>query len=33
VQIEGGRVAAQGSYDQLLESSHSFRQMARAATF
>jgi ATP-binding cassette subfamily B protein len=33
VQIESGRVLAQGSYDQLLDSSPSFRQMARAATF
>jgi ABC-type multidrug transport system fused ATPase/permease subunit len=33
VQVEAGRVIAQGSYEQLLESSQSFRQMARAATF
>jgi ATP-binding cassette subfamily B protein len=33
VQIEAGRVAAIGSYEELLESSQSFRQMARAATF
>ncbi|MEO8016290.1 MAG: ABC transporter ATP-binding protein [Pseudomonadota bacterium] len=30
VQIEGGRVAAQGTYEALLESSPSFRQMAHA---
>lgn len=33
VQLDAGRVAAQGDYDQLLESSASFRQLARAATF
>jgi len=33
VQIEAGRVAAMGRYDDLLESSQSFRQMARATTF
>jgi ATP-binding cassette subfamily B protein len=33
VQLENGRVVAQGTYEQLLESSQSFQQMARAATF
>ncbi len=32
VQLERGRIVAQGTYDELLESSHSFRQLARAAT-
>jgi ATP-binding cassette, subfamily B, bacterial PglK len=32
VQLESGRIAAQGTYEQLLESSQSFRQMALAAT-
>ena len=31
VQLESGRVVAQGSYQQLLEASHTFRQMARAS--
>jgi ATP-binding cassette subfamily B protein len=31
VELEHGRVVAQGTYDQLLECSPSFRQMARAA--
>ncbi len=31
VQLENGVVAAQGSYEQLLQSSHSFRQMAQVA--
>ncbi len=33
VQLEHGRVAALGTYDELFESSQSFRQMARAAAF
>jgi ATP-binding cassette, subfamily B, bacterial PglK len=33
VQLEDGRVVAQGSYEQLIDLSQSFRQMARAATF
>ena len=33
VQIENGRVSAQGTYEALLESSPSFRQMAHAVTF
>jgi ATP-binding cassette subfamily B protein len=33
VQLEQGRVAAMGTYDQLFDSSQTFRQMARAATF
>jgi ATP-binding cassette subfamily B protein len=33
VQLEHGCVTAQGTYEQLLESSQSFGQMARAATF
>lgn len=33
VQIENGRVLAQGSYEELLVSSQSFRQMAQAVTF
>jgi ATP-binding cassette, subfamily B, bacterial PglK len=32
VQVENGRVVAQGDYDGLVESSQSFRQLARAAT-
>jgi ABC-type multidrug transport system fused ATPase/permease subunit len=32
VQIESGRVVGQGTYEQLLETSQSFRQMARAAS-
>ena len=32
VQLENGVVAAHGSYEQLLQSSHSFRQMAQFAT-
>jgi ATP-binding cassette subfamily B protein len=32
VELEHGRVVAQGTYEQLLESSPSFRQMDRAAT-
>ena len=31
VELAGGRVVAQGTYDQLLDSSPSFRQMAHAA--
>jgi ABC-type multidrug transport system fused ATPase/permease subunit len=31
VQLESGRVVAQGSYEELLEASHTFRQMARAS--
>lgn len=31
IELDHGRVAAQGSYDQLLERSPSFRKMARAA--
>jgi ATP-binding cassette subfamily B protein len=30
VQVEGGRIAAQGTYDELFERSPSFRQLARA---
>ena len=30
VELEHGRVAAQGTYEQLLESSPSFRRMAKA---
>jgi ATP-binding cassette subfamily B protein len=33
VQLEHGRVVAQGSYDELLQRSRSFQQMAQAATF
>jgi ATP-binding cassette subfamily B protein len=29
VELEGGKVAAQGTYDQLLETSPSFRKLAR----
>jgi ABC-type multidrug transport system fused ATPase/permease subunit len=29
VQLDGGRVAAQGTYEQLLETSSSFRNLAR----
>ncbi|MGI9204991.1 MAG: ABC transporter ATP-binding protein [Woeseiaceae bacterium] len=32
VVLEGGRVVAQGNYDELLASSQSFQQMAQAAT-
>jgi ATP-binding cassette, subfamily B, bacterial PglK len=32
VQLENGRVVAQGRYDELLESSQSFRRMAHATT-
>ena len=32
VQLENGAVTAQGSYEHLLDSSHSFRQMAQVAT-
>ena len=31
VQLEGGRIVAHGTYDELLNSSQSFRQLARAA--